>query len=209
MANQLDTIRQWLGSGSINFFGPPFAGKDSQARRIQAKLGGKILSSGEIFRNSVIPDEIMAIMERGELMPSDTFAEVILPYLSKEEFAGHPFLLSSVGRWKGEERGVIEALKDSHHETKAVIYLSLDEALIFERSKLDENTIVRGVRADDGEGKLQKRIDEFNEKTIPVFDVYREAGLLIEIDASLPKDEVEKQILDALFERASRASTSP
>jgi adenylate kinase len=205
MTNQIETIRQWLGSGSINFFGLPFAGKDSQARRIQAKLGGKILSSGEIFRNSVIPDDTMAIMERGELMPSDTFTEIILPYLSRPEFAGHPFLLSSVGRWKGEEIGVIEALKDSNHETKAVIYLNLDENIVFERSKLDENEAVRGVRADDGEGKLQKRVDEFEQKTIPVLDTYRKLGLLIEIDASLPKNEVEQKILEALAERANRA----
>ena len=205
MTDQIETIRQWLGSGSINFFGLPFAGKDSQARRIQAKLGGKILSSGEIFRNSIIPPDIMAIMERGELMPSDAFTEIVLPYLSRPEFAGHPFLLSSVGRWKGEEIGVIEALKDSDHETKAVIYLRLDENIVFERSKLDENETVRGVRADDGEGKLQKRVDEFNAKTLPVIETYKDLGLLVEIDASLPKDEVEQKILDAIAEIASRA----
>ena len=46
------------------------------------------------------------------------------------------------------------------------------------------------------------RIEEFQTKTLPVIQHYDEMGLLVEIDANLPKDEVELQVLGALAVRA-------
>lgn len=205
MTDQTELIRQWLGSGSINFFGLPFAGKDSQANRLKTRFGGSVLGGGDILRNSVIPAEIEAIMHTGELIPTQDYIDIVLPYLSKSEFTGQPLFLSSVGRWKGEEQGVIEALNDSHHPLKAVIYLPLDEAIVFERLHLKENATTRGSRADDDEEKLKKRVEEFKNKTLPVIEFYRNQGLLIEVDATLSKDEVEQRILAALAEKASHA----
>lgn len=209
MTDQIEVIRQWLGSGSINFFGLPFAGKDSQANRLQKRFGGSVLGGGDILRNSVIPSEIEAIMHTGELIPTQDYINIVLPYLSKSEFTGQPLFLSSVGRWKGEEQGVIEVLNDSHHPLKAVIYLPLDEAIVFKRLHLKENATTRGARADDDEEKLKKRVEEFRNKTLPVIEFYRNQGLLIEVDATLSKDEVEQRILTALAEKASHASASP
>jgi adenylate kinase len=191
-------IKEWLGSGSINFFGLPFAGKDSQARRLADRLKGVVLSSGDILRNSVIPPETKAIMAAGGIAPSKDFVNIVLPYLKKPEFSGHPLMLSSVGRWHGEEEGVIGALDESQHPLKAVVYLKLDAKIAIERLNLEENVLERGIREDDGKEKFLTRIEEFNQKTMPVIEYYRESGLLIEVDASLPKDEVEQVILEQL-----------
>lgn len=196
-------IKDWLGSGSINFFGLPFAGKDSQARRLAEKLNGIVLSSGDIFRHSVIPPKAKALIDRGELAPTQDFIDIVLPYLKKPEFAGHPLMLSSVGRWHGEEEGVIGALEESNHSLKAVVYLALDEAIAIQRLDLEENAVERGMREDDSKEKILTRIDEFNTKTKPVIEYYRDRGLLIEVDASLSKDEVERVILEGLISRAS------
>jgi adenylate kinase len=191
-------IKEWLGSGSINFFGLPFAGKDSQARRLADRLKGVVLSSGDILRNSVIPPETKAIMAAGGIAPSKDFVNIVLPYLKKPEFSGHPLMLSSVGRWHGEEEGVIGALDESQHPLKAVVYLKLDAKIAIERLNLEENVLERGIREDDGKEKFLTRIEEFNQKTMPVIEYYRDSGLLIEVDASLPKDEVERVILEQL-----------
>lgn len=195
-------IKDWLGSGSVNFFGLPFAGKDSQARRIAERLGGTVLSSGDIFRSSIIPPKTKELMDRGELAPTQDFINIVLPYLKKPEFTGHPLMLSSVGRWHGEEAGVIGALRESDHELKAVVYLALDEAIAIDRLDLEENAIERGIRADDDKERLLKRIEEFNQKTMPVIEYYRESGLLIEVDAGLSKEEVERLILEQLVARS-------
>jgi adenylate kinase len=197
-------IKDWLGSGAVNFFGLPFAGKDSQARRLANRLSGVVLGGGDILRNSTIPSSTQAIMDKGELIPTQDFINIVLPYLSKPAFKNHPLMLSSVGRWHGEEAGVIGVLKESDHELKAVVYLALDEAIAIDRLDLEENETERGVRTDDDKEKLLKRIEEFNQKTLPVIDYYRDLGLLIEVDASLPKDEVERAILEQLVLRAEQ-----
>lgn len=209
MTDQIEVIRRWLGSGSINFFGLPFAGKDSQANRLQKRFGGSVLGGGDILRNSVIPQHVKETIDRGILAPTDDYIAIVLPYLAKAEFAGHPLFLSSVGRWKGEEEGVMKALEAANHPLRAVIYLPLDESIVFERLLLEENATTRGARADDDEEKLKKRVEEFRNKTLPVIEFYRNQGLLIEVDATLSKDEVERRILTALAEKASHASASP
>lgn len=200
---QTEKIKQWLGAGSINFFGLPFAGKDSQAGRLDRRFGGVTLSSGDIFRNSVIPPKTKEMIDRGELAPTEDFIAIVLPYLKQEHFAGHPLMLSSVGRWHGEEEGVIGALEESHHPLKAVVYLNLDEKVALERLHLEENATTRGARDDDDEETLLRRIEEFKAKTLPVIDFYRDRGLLIEVDASLPKEDVERIILEELAKRAA------
>ena len=201
---QTAQIKDWLGSGSINFFGLPFAGKDSQAKRLAERLDGIVLSSGDILRQSGSP-EAKAVMAKGGIAPTEHFIATVLPYLKKDEYTGHPLMLSSVGRWHGEEDGVLGALNESYHPLKAVIYLSLEADIAIQRVDLEENKTERGTRHDDGKEKLLTRINEFNEKTLPVIDYYRNAGLLIEVDASLSKDEVERTILDQLALRAAQS----
>ncbi len=200
-----DRIAKWLDSGSVNLFGLPFAGKDSQAHRLSKRFGGPVISGGDILRNSVIPPRVKALIEAGQLAPTDDYTRIVLPYLSREKFAGRPLFLSSVGRWHGEEESVMVALERAEHPLRAVVHLPLSEEIVMERLNLEENEALRGTRADDDAEKLLKRIEEFNVKTLPVIERYRDLGYLIEVDASLPKDEVEQHILGGLALRAANA----
>jgi adenylate kinase len=200
---QIAMITDWLGTGSINIFGLPFAGKDDQTGRLESLIGGVKIGSGDIFRASMTP-EIKSYLDVGKLIPSELFVTVVLPYLSRPELDGKPLLLSSVGRWAGEENGVIEVLKEANHPLKAVIYLvvSRDDAL--KRLHKSKDLGDRGDRGDDDEQLLLTRFEEFEEKTIPVIDHYRELGLLIEVDATRSREEVTKTILDQLATLASQ-----
>lgn len=196
---QLATIKSWLGSGSINIFGLPFAGKDTQGGRLAELLEAPILGGGEILRNSVIPPELKQELDAGKLFPTDKYLEIVTPYLSKPEFAGRPLVLSSVGRWIGEEAGVLQATAASNHPIKAVIYLHLSEEGVRERWAQSQVDGDRGDRADDAEHVLATRIAEFNQKTMPVIEVYREKGLLIEINSDADKHEVLESIVARLY----------
>lgn len=200
--SQEEVIKSWLGTGSINFFGMPFAGKDSQAHSIQAITGGQVLGGGDILRNSIIPDDIQEIMHSGELIPTEEYVRIVLPYLASEAFSDGPLLLSSVGRWHGEEQSVIDALQKAGHPLKAVVHLALNKSIAVERLLSEESPQTRGGRADDKVEVLEKRIAEFSEKTLPVIEFYRQHGLLIEVDASLPRDEVTGTILRHLAQKA-------
>ena len=50
MDDKIETIKAWLGTGSINIFGLPMSGKDTQGIKLAETLGAKFLSSGMIIR---------------------------------------------------------------------------------------------------------------------------------------------------------------
>jgi adenylate kinase len=198
-ADHLQKIKNWLGTGSINIFGLPFAGKDTHGRKLAELFEASLLSSGEVFRNSELEPEVKTTLDAGLLPSSDIFFHVFTPYLSKSEFAGQPLILSSVGRWIGEEKGILEAARSAGHPIKAVVYLHLDEKMVHKRYEASLETGDRGERADDEAHKLETRINEFNDKTLPVIEEYRKLGLLIEVNSDATKSEVLESILARLF----------
>lgn len=195
----LAQIKAWLGSGSINIFGLPFAGKDTHGGTLADLFDAPLLGGGDILRNSDIPPDLQAGLDAGKLFPQDEYLRIVTPYLSKEEFSGRPLLLSSVGRWIGEEEGVLQATEASGHPTKAVIYLHLAEDMVYKRYHKSQKKGDRGGRADDAEHVLETRINEFNQKTLPVIEVYRQKGLLIEVNSDAEKREVIENILARLL----------
>lgn len=200
---QLLDVKRWLGTGSINIFGLPFAGKDTHGNELAKIFEAPLLGGGDILRNSTIPPELQASLDAGNLFPTDEYMRIVTPYLSKEEFSDKPLILSSVGRWIGEEQGVIAAAKNSNHPLRAVIYLSMDERTLFDRWEKSQSHGDREGRADDAEHVLENRINEFNQKTLPVIEVYRELGLLVEVSSEASKDEVLASILSRLHSLAT------
>lgn len=191
-------VEEWLGPGTLNFFGKPFAGKDTQAEQLANRWGITVIGGGDILRNSTIPNDVRSIMEKGDLIPSDRYEKIVLPYLGQTAFAGKPLLLSSVGRMSGEEPGVISATETSGHPIKAVLYLDITEDEAFRRL----NDMPNRGRADDNPESLRNRFDAFNAKTIPVLDTYESAGLLVRINAMAEKDVVFQAMVYQLHERA-------
>jgi adenylate kinase len=198
----INHIKTWLGTGSINIFGLPFAGKDSQGRWLAEMFDGTLLGGGDILRGSTIPAHIKAIISEGMLIPTEDFINIVLPYLSQPSLAQQPLILSAVGRWSGEEQGVIRALSSAGHDLKAVIMLHVTHDDVKTRWKAHEKLKDRSVRSDDAEHILQTRFNEFDTKTIPVIEHYRSMGVLIEIDASQPREQVQAEIFSQLLARS-------
>lgn len=200
---KLSTVRSWLGKGSINIFGLPYAGKDTHGQFLADTFGAALLGGGEILRNSKLPSHVKTIMERGDLIPTDEYVRIVLPYISSNTFIGKPLILSSVGRWHGEEDGVLQAAEQSGHPVKAVIYLHITIKAANERFNRSQEKGDRSGRADDTKDKLITRFSEFEEKTLPVIDYYRNQGILIDVDGNPPIDEVRATIIDGLYKLAT------
>lgn len=200
---KIAAIKAWLGTGSINIFGLPFAGKDTHGAFLAQLLDASLLSGGDIMRNSTIPDHVRAIIDAGALAPTEDYIRIVLPYLSSQQFAGKPLVLSSVGRWHGEEEGVMQAANESGHPLKAVLYLHITIKTAYERFSHSQTKGGRGSRADDTQDKLITRFSEFEDKTLAVIDFYRSKGMLLEIDGNPSVDSVRATIIDRLYELAT------
>src|SRR3989344_118698 len=201
--SEINKISQWLQTGSINIFGLPFSGKDTHAAEIQKLFNASVISGGDILRSSIGPKHIQDHIGKGNLAPTDEYLEIVLPFLARQEYNGKPLILSSVGRWHGEEQSVMKAAKESGHPIKAVIYLSINETESKIRWKLAE----RGREDDAAEHVLKNRFNEFRQKTLPVINYYKRLGLLIEVDGMPAKDVVTSSILLKLSILASPKSS--
>lgn len=201
MEQNIEIIKEWLGTGSINIFGMPFSGKDTIGARLAETFGGKLLSSGSILRDAQERDEkLREEMNSGALASTDKFRAIVLPYFANEDLKEFPLILSSVGRWEGEERPVMEAAANAGHPIKVAILLNISREEMEKRRKLALESLDRGARGDDlNEEALELRIKEFNEKTLPVLEVYKNEGLLVEVDAKESRDEVFQNTIEALL----------
>lgn len=199
-SEKIFAIKKWLGSGSINIFGRPFAGKDTQGQRLAMLLDGTLIGGGEILRSDDRPIHIQQAMRTGMLIPSEDYIKIVLPNLSHKRLVGHPIILSSVGRWIGEESSVIKVTQASGHPIMAVIDLAIDEVVVRSRWQLARPIGDRGHRHDDTGEILEIRLREFKNKTEPVLEAYRKLGLVIEVDGSQTIEEVAQIIIAKLYD---------
>jgi adenylate kinase len=204
-AEQIEIIRKWLGSGSVNIFGMPFSGKDTQGRTLADLLDAPLLGGGDILRNSIIPPRSQEALKKGLLIPTDEYIDIVLPFLGQDEFKDKPLVLSSVGRWSGEEKSVIQVTEQAKHPMKAVFYLDITEEEARARlakSQEEKSRGERGNRSDDVPEVFEIRLKEFREKTMPVIKYYEKTPLLKQISADKPAIDVTGEIIEDLLLRA-------
>lgn len=197
---KLKKIKSWLGTGSLNIFGLPMSGKDTVGMRLAEDLQAKFLSSGIIIR-AYEAEQNEDMTGSGKLIPTNTFYDIILPYFSREELRNDSLVLSSVGRWSGEEDKIMEAAKAGGHEIKAVVLLDLTEEEVKNRFEAAKELNDRGERADDANIEVfETRLAEFREKTMPVLNHYDELKMLVKVPAIGSRDEVYTNVIDRLVE---------
>lgn len=203
MEKDAKIVKDWLQTGSINIFGLPFVGKDTQCERLAELVGAPApISGGAIARSMQDNEEVQAIMATGALLPSDVYENIVVPYLQRHEYNDHPLVLSSVGRMDGEQAVIVSATAKAGHPVMAVVLLTMPEEMVWQRFEQSHHSADRGERRDDNLAVLQKRVKEFNEKTIPVLNYYREQGLLVEVDGTGTKDNVTTAMIAALAQKA-------
>ena len=175
------------------------SGKDTVGVRLSEDLDAKFLSSGMMIR-AVEKEAGTDITGTGVLTPTNMFYDIVLPYFGRENLNGYPLVLSSVGRWSGEEEEVMKRLELTNHETKAVVWLSLSEDDVLSRWDAVQTLQDRGDRTDDRDRRVfLTRIAEFKNKTIPVLQKYKDLGLLVQINADANREEVYNNVIDGIY----------
>lgn len=205
MNDKVEAIKSWLGTGSINIFGLPMSGKDTQGIKLAETLGAKFLSSGMIIR-AMEEQTKNHYTDHGALIPTNVFYEWVLPYFERPDLFNYPLILSSIGRWHGEEDQVMSVAAGAGHEIKAVIILNVSEADVEKRFEAAKTLNDRGNRPDDKDLETFKtRLKEFREKTAPVLQHYNSLGLLIEVDGDQPREQVFNEIVEKLYQKTLKS----
>ena len=205
MEEKISTIKNWLGTGSINIFGLPMSGKDTQGIKLAEALDAKFLSSGLIIRAKE-KETKQGYSEHGALIPTNIFYEWVLPYFERPDLFNHPLVLSSIGRWSGEETEVMSIAAGAGHPIKAVILLDISESDVEKRFETAKTLNDRGERKDDNDIEtFRTRLEEFRTKTKPVLEHYKDLGLLITINGNQSREAVFNELVEKLYEKASKS----
>ena len=182
--------------------GPPGAGKGTQAARISERFGIPTISTGDIFRKNIadgtdLGKQVKAIVDAGDYVP-DSLTNALVTDRLNEADADGGFLLDGYPRTTEQVQYLTDLLAQHGHVLDAVIRLVADQDEIVRR--LRQRAVDQG-RVDDSEEAIRHRQDVYIRETAPLIDLFRDQGLLIEIDGLGPIDEVTSRIFAALSDR--------
>ncbi|CAM3517992.1 adenylate kinase [Nocardioides dubius] len=179
--------------------GPPGAGKGTQAKVIATHFKIPAISTGDIFRANVagktpLGIEAQRYMDAGEYVPDTVTNAMVRDRIALPD-AAPGFLLDGYPRTLAQVDELDSMLTDAGSKLDAVVALTaeLDELV----ARLLQRAAVEG-RADDTEEVIRRRQEVYAEQTEPLLAVYRERGLLIEVDGMGEIDAVTHRIFDAL-----------
>jgi len=179
--------------------GPPGAGKGTQARVVAEHFGIPAISTGDIFRANVsqgtpLGVEAKKYMDAGEYVP-DEVTNLMVRNRIDEPDAAPGFLLDGYPRTLAQVTELDGMIGFTGHKLDAVVVLSVDADELVQR--LLQRAAVEG-RADDTEDVIRRRQEVYAEQTAPLIEVYRDRGILIEVDGLGEVDEVTARIFEAL-----------
>jgi len=166
------------------------AGKSTQGNLLSEKLGIPYLSTGHIFREMAKEKTpagryIKETMNAGYLIPDEKTLEIATEYLSRPEY-NKGYILD------GFPRTIIQA-EAFKEKIDKVIYLKVsDKEALWRLAGRADN------REDETLKAIKKRIESFHQFTEPVIDLYRQKGLLIEVDGEKSIEEIYAGILENL-----------
>ena len=204
----------------IALFGPPGAGKGTQARLLVERYDLRHISTGRILRRAVktgspLAEEAQSYMDRGLLVPDALVRSLAEDAITEIGFAD--FLLDGYPRTIMQANWLTTFLAKADSPLSAVLNLKLSEADIIarlSRRRVDPHTgenfhldhkpppahLLPSLiqRPDDTPDAIQKRISVYVRDTAPVAWYYRNAGLLRDIDAAGSFDHVHMRICAAL-----------
>lgn len=202
-------------------FGPPSAGKGTQAQKLSKKYGVPQIATGDLLREHVakktpIGLKVKAILDAGKLGPDDLIVEIIKDRVSRPD-CGNGYLLDGFPRTMNQAKE-LEKMTD----VDLVLNIVVDHKALIERAvgrricpkcaavyhvksnppkklgvcdKCGSSLVQRG---DDKEETVQKRLRVYQEQTAPLIEHFRGTGKLVDIDGSRGIDGVFNQMVAAV-----------
>ena len=184
---------------NIILFGPPGAGKGTQAKYLVKKINGYQISTGDILREEIKKDtdigkKIINNMNEGKFVSDEIVNNLLKNHVfdpNKKEkliFDGYP-------RSQSQAKNLNILLNNSNQKIDFIFFLNVNKETIVERIKKRK---ILEKRSDDDLNTILKRYDTYLETTRPVLEYYSKNPNFHEIDGTMEIDQITNKIEDFL-----------
>jgi adenylate kinase len=184
---------------NLILFGPPAAGKGTQAKRLVDGRGMVQLSTGDMLRAAVaakseLGRKVEGILARGELVSDDIVVDLIEERLPEADAAGGA-IFDGFPRTLAQAQALDDMLARRGAKIDRVIRLKVDDEALLKRVA---GRFAESGRPDDNPDSFKVRLAAYNAQTAPLLPYYEKQGKLTEVDGMGSIDEVATAIDRAL-----------
>ncbi|MGI9553893.1 MAG: adenylate kinase [Thermodesulfobacteriota bacterium] len=183
----------------IIIFGPPGAGKGTQANFISERYNVPHISTGDLLREAVKNEtetglHAKSFMDKGELVPDTVVIEIIKQKLANLE--NSKFMLDGFPRTVAQAEALDEMLEEISLKLDAVIFLDVDDEEVV--SRILKRQEIEG-RQDDSEDVVRNRLNVYKEQTSPLSEYYESKGVLQKIEGKGDIEDISERINEVLL----------
>lgn len=184
---------------NLVIFGPPGAGKGTQAAKLIEKYQLAHISTGDMFRMHIknqteLGKRVKDLLDNGILVPDSITIDML-----EEEVRNNPaakgFIFDGFPRTVPQAEALDAFLTSKNSQIATVLQLDVNEDEL--KKRIAERKKVSG-RADDDEDKLIKRIDEYFTKTVHVLPYYEAQGKLVVVNGIGEIETISRQLCGAV-----------
>ena len=180
---------------NIILFGPPGAGKGTQAKYLVKKLSGFQISTGDILREEIKKDtdigkKIINNMNEGKFVSDEIVNSLLKNHVFDTEKKGK-LIFDGYPRSLSQAKNLDLLLNESNQKIDHIFFLNVNKETIVERIKKRK---VLEKRSDDDLDTILKRYDTYIETTRPVLDYYSKNSNFHEIDGTMEIDQITTKI---------------
>ncbi len=184
---------------TIFFIGPQGSGKGTQAKLLARKLDFFYWEMGGILREvaaskTPLGQKVKSLIDSGTLLKDDDLYEVVKMRL-KDLPNTKGVIFDGIPRRLGQAEFLLGYLKEQGRKDFVTLYVSLPKEQsikrLLERAEVEK-------RADDTLEKIEFRLQQYMEETVPVLEYLNQNSIFFEIDGSPSVEEVTKKINQAL-----------
>jgi adenylate kinase len=184
---------------NLIIFGPPGAGKGTQAVRISAKYGIAHISTGDILRSALKNGTELGLkakeyMDKGELVPDELVIGIIKDRV-KESDCKNGFLLDGFPRTLPQADALDNMLSAEDMEIQSVVSVEVEDQEIVNRILKRQQ---EEGRSDDTEEVVKNRLQVYRNQTEPLKGYYKDKGKLSEVDGIGSVDQVFDRIVEVV-----------